>query len=65
MTRRTLQRRLAAEGTSWSHVVDEARRARVRELELRGAAEKEITFLVGYADPSALIRARARWARGR
>jgi AraC-like DNA-binding protein len=63
MTRRTLQRRLATEGTSWSTVVDEARRACVRELELRAAADKEISFLVGYSDPGALARARARWAR--
>jgi AraC-like DNA-binding protein len=64
MTRRTLQRRLAAQGTFWTAVVDEARRACVRELELRAAADKEISFLVGYSDPSALARARARWARG-
>ncbi len=58
---RTLQRRLAAEGTSWSDLLDELRRAQVRRLELRGAAEKEIAFFVGFSDPSALARARRRW----
>lgn len=62
---RTLQRKLAAEGTSWSDLVDEARRALVTELDLRSSADKEIAFLVGFSDPSALTRARARWASGR
>jgi transcriptional regulator GlxA family with amidase domain len=65
LTARTLQRRLAFEGTSWSDLVDEARRAQVRELDLRATPDKEITFLVGFSDPSALARARARWANGR
>lgn len=63
LTPRTLQRRLSVECTSWSDLVDDARRARVRELTLRHVSEKEIAFLVGFSDPSALVRARARWAR--
>jgi AraC-like DNA-binding protein len=62
---RTLQRKLACEGTSFSDLVDGLRRARVRELDLSHVAEKQIAFLVGFADPSALTRARARWARSR
>lgn len=58
---RTLQRRLGVEGTSWSDLLDELRRAQVRRLDLRGAAEKEIAFFVGFSDPSALARARRRW----
>lgn len=63
MPTRTLQRQLRCEGTSWTELVDAARRRRVRELELRALPEKEIAYLVGYADPSALARARRRWAR--
>lgn len=59
---RTLQRQLRNEGTSWTELVDSARRKRVRELELRALPEKEIAYLVGYSDPSALARARRRWA---
>lgn len=62
---RTLQRKLACEGTSFSDLIDGVRRTRVRELELSHVAEKEIAFLVGFADPSALTRARARWARSK
>jgi len=58
---RTLQRQLAAEGTSWADLVDEERRRSASALGLRGVSEKEIAFLVGFADPSALARARARW----
>lgn len=58
---RTAQRRLEREGTSWSELVDRARRERVRELELAALAEKEIAYLVGFADVSALRRARRRW----
>lgn len=61
---RTLQRRLKLEATSWSDLLDRARRERVRAFELRGVPDKEIAFLVGFADPSALARARARWRRG-
>ncbi len=61
MPPRTLQRHLQREGTSWTGLVDAARRKRVRELGLRAVPDKEIAFLVGYADPSALARARRRW----
>lgn len=61
---RTLQRRLKLEGASWSDLLDRARRERVRALELRGVPDKETAFLVGFSDPSALARARARWRRG-
>lgn len=63
MSPRTLQRRLAGEATSWAEIVDEVRRARALELGVRGATEKEIAYLLGFADPSALARARARWRR--
>lgn len=63
MSARTLQRRLAGEATSWAEIVDDLRQKRALELGLRGATEKEITYLLGFADPSALTRARARWRR--
>lgn len=63
MSARTVQRRLAGEATSWAEIIDELRRKRALELGLRGATEKEITYLLGFADPSALTRARARWRR--
>ena len=59
---RTLQRRLAAEGKSWSDVVDELR----HELALsylddsdRGLGE--IAFLLGYTELRAFLRAFKRW----
>lgn len=58
---RTLQRRLAREGTTFYELVDFERRARVEELIEHGAAVKETAFRAGYADPSALTRARRRW----
>lgn len=60
---RSMQRRLASEGHSWSGLRDDIRREQVRRLDLRGAAEKEAAFIVGFSDPSALARARRRWAR--
>jgi AraC-like DNA-binding protein len=63
ISRRTLQRRLRMEGTSSAEIVDGVRRARARSLALRGASEKEIAFLLGFSDPSALTRARRRWRR--
>ena len=62
MPMRTLQRQLRREGTSWTELVDSARRRRIRELELRALSEKEIAYLAGYSDPSALARARKRWS---
>lgn len=62
MPARTLQRQLRSEGTSFTELVDTARQRRVRELELGGFPEKEIAYLVGYSDPSALNRARRRWS---
>jgi AraC-like DNA-binding protein len=63
MSSRTLQRRLQAEGTSWADIVDGLRRSRARSLALRGASDKEISFLLGFSDPSSLARARRRWRR--
>lgn len=63
MSGRTLQRRLAGEGTSFQALVDEAR----RRLALRilrddpGATLTEVTFMTGFSDQSAFTRAFKRW----
>jgi AraC-like DNA-binding protein len=59
---RTLQRRLAKAGTSFSELLDEAR----RELALRYIGEdrmsiKETTYLLGFSEPANFTRAFRRW----
>lgn len=58
---RTLQRKLRAEGTSFGAIVDDERRTLVGLLLARGTPVGEAAYLAGFADPSALRRARARW----
>ena len=62
MSARTLQRRLEAEGTSFTAVVDDAREALARELladpEL---ALGEIAYRAGFADLASFSRAFKRW----
>ncbi len=59
---RTLQRRLAAEGTSWLDVLNGTRERLARHYfastELNAT---EIGFLLGFADPNSLFRAFHRW----
>lgn len=62
MSPRTLQRRLADEGTSWNQLVDDVR----KELAVRWVEEGErplgeIAFLLGYSELSAFLRALKRW----
>jgi AraC-like DNA-binding protein len=62
MSERTLQRRLTEEGTSFAELVDEVR----REMAQRYFAHShftatEITFALGFSDPSNLYRACKRW----
>lgn len=61
MSPRTLQRKLAEEGTSFDRLIDGLRRDRATQMLRAGATRKETAFLLGFADPSALVRARARW----
>jgi len=58
---RTLQRRLADEHTSFSAVVDEARRDLVIEMLDEGATLERVAAAVGFADTSVLVRAFRRW----
>lgn len=59
---RTLQRRLAAEGTRYGEIVDSVRRQQCLErLEQGDASIAEIARLGGFSDPSAFYRAFKRW----
>jgi AraC-like DNA-binding protein len=59
---RTLHRRLAEEGSSFSMLLDEARRERAQLLlGDRTLSCSEIAFLLGYAEPAVFFRAFKRW----
>lgn len=59
---RTLQRHLAAEGTTFETVVDDARREAVHRLLTRSDLPmSQITRMVGLSEQSALTRASRRW----
>jgi len=59
---RSLQRRLAEEGTSFKEVLDSFRRGIARRLlSERDVAVYEVAYLLGYSDPSAFHRAFRRW----
>ncbi len=60
---RTLQRRLAAEGTSHFELVDALRREAVARFDAQGFSSKQTSFEVGFSDERALARARKRWLR--
>lgn len=61
---RTLQRRLAAEGTTYQQVVDlERREAAERLLADASLAIGEIGYLLGFSEPSPFHRAFKRWHR--
>lgn len=59
---RTLQRRLAIEGTSFAEVLDTTRR-HVAEAYIkdRALALSEVSYLLGFSEPSAFTRAFQRW----
>ncbi len=60
--RRTLDRRLRAEGTTFQNLLDQVRFAVAKELlEDSGAALPEIAAALGYADDVSFIRAFRRW----
>lgn len=59
---RTLQRRLAARGLSFSGLVDHIRRDIYRELQAQGIdSHQECATALGFSDASALAKARRRW----
>ena len=62
MSRRTLQRRLSADGLAYQTLVDDARKSLAEQL-LRQTeyALAEIAFLTGFSDQSTFTRAFKRW----
>jgi AraC-like DNA-binding protein len=63
MSRRTLQRRLQADGTSFRGLVDSLRRdLAMRYLCEREVAIAEVAFLLGFSEASAFHRAFRRWS---
>lgn len=61
-SRRTLQRRLRDEGTSFVAIVDEVRRVRALELVVDPHVRLvEVAFLTGFAEARAFARAFRRW----
>ncbi len=62
MSERTLQRRLTEEGTSFAELVDKVRReAAERYFRHSDFSPTEITFALGFSDPSNFYRACKRW----
>ena len=58
---RSLQRRLKDEGTSFQAVREDVRRALAQRYLDDGLAIAEISFLLGFSEPSAFFRAFKRW----
>lgn len=62
MSKRTLQRRLATEGTTWQDVLNDARNALAKHyLTTTELGAAEVSFLLGFEDPNSLFRAFKRW----
>ena len=62
MSKRTLQRRLADEGTNWLEVLNEARETLAKHyLTTTEYGTAEVSFLLGYEDPNSFFRAFKRW----
>jgi AraC-like DNA-binding protein len=58
---RSLQRRLAEEGTTWRDLVDSVRRDRAAALPAQGLSRKAVAARLGFADTRALHGALHRW----
>ena len=58
---RTLQRRLAEQGLSFSHLVDEMRFIKAQELIQQQEKIAEVATRLGYADAGSFTRAFERW----
>jgi AraC-like DNA-binding protein len=62
MSERTLQRRLTEEGTSFAELVDDVRRETAKRYFRHGDfSPTDITFALGFSDPSNFYRACKRW----
>ena len=62
LSKRTLQRRLADEGTTWLEVLNAAREGLAKHYLLQtDLGTTEVSFLLGFEDPNSLFRAFKRW----
>lgn len=62
LSERTLRRRLAETGTTWEELVDQVREAAARAWVDEGEHSlAEVSYLLGYSEPSAFHRAFRRW----
>jgi AraC-like DNA-binding protein len=61
MTGRSLQRRLEEEGTTFNKLREQVRRELAQRFLDDGLAIAEISFLLGFSEPSAFFRAFKRW----
>jgi AraC-like DNA-binding protein len=62
MPRRTLQRQLAAEGTSLQAEIEEIRKTMaLAVLRDRSISIEDVAILLGYAEPSTFFRSFKRW----
>ncbi len=62
MTERTLRRRLAGEGTSYSSIADQVRRAMATQhLQRPGASVEQVALVTGFSDAANFRRAFLRW----
>ena len=61
ITARSLQRRLQDEGTSFQSLRDETRKTLADRYLAEGMSLAEISFLLGFSEPSAFFRAFKRW----
>ncbi|MBB3181670.1 helix-turn-helix domain-containing protein [Variovorax sp. Sphag1AA] len=62
MTERTLRRRLAGEGTSYSNIADQVRHAMAtHHLQRPGASVEQIALITGFSDSANFRRAFVRW----
>ncbi|MGY6647290.1 AraC family transcriptional regulator ligand-binding domain-containing protein [Wenyingzhuangia sp. IMCC45574] len=58
---RSLQRRLASEHTSYSHITNSIKKSMAKEYLQQNLSVKEISYLLGYSDASAFTHAFTRW----
>jgi AraC-like DNA-binding protein len=62
VSRRTLSRRLADEGTSFRHILDDVRRDfACALLQDRGLSVADVAFFLEYSEPAAFNRSFRRW----
>jgi AraC-like DNA-binding protein len=64
VSRRTVQRRLAALGTTWRAELDTTRRRRAQQAREAGTTSTRLARQLGYADPRSARRALRRWDNG-